>query len=249
MRAPGVFLLVWGAVALASVVNIKSEDQFYSLVDNGRYSLIKYYTTWCSHCKHLAPVFAELSDRDIAAPNGAELQFLEVDCDRFSSSLCARLPGFPVIELVRPAAGDRPEEEAEPPVATSGWQRVLRKLRSLLPQKQEFRIPADRIVEFRGSRTADAITAFFQQAVRNDRLEGLAQSVFEGGRQEDDPLVRSGRAFLASIAGKDPRTEIRRLQALLGPDVGASKAEELRFHLFLAGKLQEAQSAQLDDEL
>ncbi|AEY97029.1 FAER039Wp [Eremothecium gossypii FDAG1] len=248
MRVCSVFLLVWGAVALASVVSIKSEDQFYALVDNGRYSLIKYYTAWCSHCKHLAPVFVELSDRELAMPAGAEVQFLEVDCDRFGNSLCARLPGFPVLELVRPSAQDGPEAVPQPPAA-GGWRRVLHWLHALLPQQHPFRVPEDRIAEFRGSRTADTIASFIQQVVRNDRLEELAQRVLDGAAQEDEPLVHNGRAYLASVAGKDLREERNRLETLLGSDVGISKAEELRLHLSIVSKLQEADSALLDDEL
>ena len=52
---------------------------------------IKFYAPWCGHCKRLAPVWEELSEKLIGKVN-----FGEVDCDA-ESGLCDRfnIQGFP----------------------------------------------------------------------------------------------------------------------------------------------------------
>lgn len=58
----------------ANVIHLESKDQLNTLIKQ-RNVVVKFYATWCSGCKTLAPKFKELSDKY------SSILFIDVDVD------------------------------------------------------------------------------------------------------------------------------------------------------------------------
>ena len=109
----------------SNVKEVRILQEFYDKINNNNYTLVKYYTTWCSHCKKFKPVFDAMSNNhtelDVSAllpttffnktfedlpkffEEKVNIDYISVECDIFGSfEICKRWPGFPVIELIPP---------------------------------------------------------------------------------------------------------------------------------------------------
>lgn len=161
------------------VISILSEEQFYDIVNKGNgkftttFNLVKYYTTWCSHCKRLNPVFKDLSVKYGAS---SQFNFLEVDCDIFGSNLCKKLPGYPMIEVVTTDTNDI-NNILEEPVKDERfwWQRIWS------PQRDPtWTINDDRIIQYKGSRDFESISNFIERLINMDKLQIQIQKIIQG---------------------------------------------------------------------
>lgn len=66
-------------VAGERVVFAESESHFNDLMQKGRHVVVKYFQTWCSHCKRYKKHF-ELSSTLFGSSAPVEVLFVEVDC-------------------------------------------------------------------------------------------------------------------------------------------------------------------------
>ncbi|KAL6950954.1 hypothetical protein ACO0QE_000237 [Hanseniaspora vineae] len=117
-----------------NIHELQTLQDFYSHVNNNehRYTFIKYYTTWCSHCKMLKPIFEKVAkayvpfslkrsaddtsadtlseitlfNKPLISANASsvpQVSYMEVECDLWGPyHICSRLPGYPVLELITP---------------------------------------------------------------------------------------------------------------------------------------------------
>lgn len=109
----------------SDVKEVRILQDFYDKVNNNNYTLVKYYTTWCSHCKKLKPVFDTMSndhtELDVTTvlpttffnkkfeelpkffDEKVNIDYMSIECEIFGSfEICKRWPGYPVIEFIPP---------------------------------------------------------------------------------------------------------------------------------------------------
>lgn len=116
----------------SNVHELQTLQDFYAHVNNNehKYTFIKYYTTWCSHCKMLKPIFEKVAKayvpflprqtgensvdnttaitlfgKPLLPTNSStpQVSYMEVECDLWGPyHICSRLPGYPVLELITP---------------------------------------------------------------------------------------------------------------------------------------------------
>jgi len=68
-----------GKGASGSVVYIKSEEQFNTIIAAGKPVIIDFTATWCGPCQRIAPFFEELSTKY------PSVTFIKVDVDEMDS--------------------------------------------------------------------------------------------------------------------------------------------------------------------
>ncbi|AET40098.1 protein disulfide isomerase MPD2 Ecym_5339 [Eremothecium cymbalariae DBVPG len=269
------FLLIcMPSSTLAKVEEVGTLQQFIDKVNTEKnYTLVEYYTTWCSHCKKLGPIFEDVSESlGTELGESQPIEFLKVDCDKFDGTLCKRLPGFPVVELYRPAKGFVKQQEEEESVAQderalkrSLWDWLSGSLSFITRKTQQQRLsweldPA-RIVEFKGNRNKDTFTKFVKSVVERDRFARIAEVVFSDGEAnvdgeggDYDRLVKVGRDFI-SFVSRDLKSDRKKLQNILkhqeDNEEGAENYEAVKFQLYLLGLVEEQQAHKglMDDEL
>ncbi|SGZ38340.1 uncharacterized protein HGUI_00540 [Hanseniaspora guilliermondii] len=109
----------------SNVKEVRVLQDFYESINNNNYTLVKYYTTWCSHCKKLKPIFDTMSieytelnineylprtffdktfdDLPTFFDEHINIDYISVECEIFGSfEICKRWPGYPVIEFIPP---------------------------------------------------------------------------------------------------------------------------------------------------
>ncbi|KAL6926779.1 hypothetical protein ACO0SA_004885 [Hanseniaspora valbyensis] len=108
------------------VKEVRVLQEYYEKINNNNFTLVKYYTNWCSHCKKLKPIFNAMSKNyttlniDDILPNTffnktfndlpnffeektVNIDYVSIECEIFGSfEICKRWPGYPVVELVPP---------------------------------------------------------------------------------------------------------------------------------------------------
>lgn len=90
-------LCATAAAPVAAEVKTLSETNFDADLANAEVALVKFYAPWCGHCKALAPVFVEASEK-----LKDEAVLAEVDCT-VDKSLAKRfnIQGFPTLILFK----------------------------------------------------------------------------------------------------------------------------------------------------
>lgn len=110
----------------SDVKEVRMLQEYYDTINNHNFTLVKYYTHWCSHCKRLKPIFdkmanefttLEISDLlptkffnktfnhlpDFFKSNEVNVDYVSIECEIFGSfEICKRWPGYPVVELIPP---------------------------------------------------------------------------------------------------------------------------------------------------
>ncbi|SCU80771.1 LADA_0B09428g1_1 [Lachancea dasiensis] len=209
------FKLLW--IALTPVLvschvhRVTSLDLFYDTVNNDAFTVVKYYTTWCSHCKKLGPVFDTLSES--FRESNANVTFLEVNCEIFASTLCRRLPGYPMVEVIKPlrkVKGNTTIEQS-PASQPSWWSRLVTKIR-MGGYDPAWTLDLDRVVEFNGSRDLPILANFIDKVIDSTQKDAEVENILYGGDSDSDQYV-SIRRYLTEV--KDIGKEIRKLENIL----------------------------------
>lgn len=60
-------------------MEIQSLEQFQSLINENKISVVDFFATWCGPCKMLGPVFAS-----VESEMQSEINFIKVDIDKFN---------------------------------------------------------------------------------------------------------------------------------------------------------------------
>lgn len=239
---------------LAKVSYVNTVHDFYNSINNHTgYTFVKYFTTWCEHCKRLKPVYEELSEL-----SGSELGsshdfiFLEVDCDKFYNSLCARLPGYPIVKLVKPQIKVLNTIESATfnnSVNFPGiFERVWNYMISIGSPNKKHMLEKFRVVEYKGSRSIEGLKNFTRNVVKLDRFNSLAQQVFDHNAETTEPMVLAARGYVSSI-GSDFEAERKKLKNS-NNIIKINTEENTQFYEFLINQMQERQfSKNLDDDL
>lgn len=201
------------AVNVGAVKYITSVDEFYQYVNQKEnYTVVKYYTTWCSHCKTLKPVYEELGET-FNNPE-ANVTFLEVDCEIFGSSLCSTLPGFPVVQLVKPLPGkenelspdfgdsddiDLPAQEDKP--SKYIWSRFYDWIFGFENVDITSGNGSNRVVEYSGRRKLKDYTNFINSIIAKDKkyyaLENIMDDTYKC--DENDTICKDGKIYRADV--------------------------------------------------
>lgn len=241
----------------ALVEVVQDLDQFYDIVNDynsttPRYTIVKYYTNWCSHCKRLKPVFEELSESaelkdveilDTTTTSGIEFKFLEVDCDMFANMLCQRLEGFPMVEVVKPLRSEFTvlgKEEESPGFFSSIWKKISR------GGYDPFWVLDDnRIVTFQGRRDLGVLEQFIKKVANLDQLDRIVEDVVNDKCTESDDMCVRSRNYLLGVS--DYRKEL----ALLENEMSSREKvpTELQLKYMLLNKMYSEYEAILADEL
>ena len=196
---------------LTTVQYILTKEQFYNYTGTpDAYTVVKFYTTWCSHCKTLKPIFEEISKTfyyENLAGNKPQVNFVEVNCEVFGNSLCSTLPGFPIIHVIKPKMtqdkqDDTSMNDEEEVVNTNLWNRILNKVwRSKI--NSNMHVEPSRIVQFEGRRDATSINNFIGTIILKDKEEKIIKKVL-------DPTIECNDSEELCLLGK---TYVEELQS------------------------------------
>lgn len=136
---------------------------------NTTINVIKYYTTWCNHCKRLAPTWSNLIK---SFPN---INFLSVDCDVFGKTLCKNIPGYPIIKIVTTQPSDIINLSDTIDSNTSDDLSWFEYLKSWFMNDsyntKVIDIGSDRIIEYKGVRDFQHLYNFIDSFVQLTQLE------------------------------------------------------------------------------
>lgn len=181
---------------------VMSLDQYYDAVNsNSSYTMVEYTTSWCHHCKKLAPNFVKLMksyENDTIIPG---VKFLEVNCEIFGSTICRGFPGFPMIHLIQPRT-DPLDLQADDWKPLSFWQRILKVVTGKYTDPR-WQLEQRRIIEYRGSRDAEAMKTFVEAVRAKDKLVRMVDRVMDAScdcdkEDEEDArqLCNSGKQYM-----------------------------------------------------
>ncbi|CAR22219.1 protein disulfide isomerase MPD2 [Lachancea thermotolerans CBS 6340] len=226
-------------LALCRVHSVASLDFFYDTINTDSYTVVKYFTTWCSHCKRLGPVFSQLSEafedrKDINAT------FLEVDCDLFGSTLCDHLPGYPAVEVIKPITEQERLDSNSAQKNTeklSWWSKLIKTIKQG-GYNPAWHMDKSRAVEFNGSRDLPRLKNFVDMVVESTEQDKVLEAVLSEATCEDD-RCESLRKYLSKVHSTD--REAQKLESILrnNPD---EELAEIKLKLKLLHKLQEKNS-------
>lgn len=194
-----------------NVTYIMDKSEFYNFTNTpDAYTIVKFYTTWCSHCKTLKPIFEELASsfsHENKAGGKPQVNFIEVNCEVFGNSLCSSLPGFPIIHVIKPKVGsDAQIDVADDEVAAetvqpeSLWKRVLQKMWKPKANKDSFVEPG-RIVEFAGKRDGPTIRRFIETIVAKTLEEETISIVLDPSSDcaSENDLCMLGKSYISEL--------------------------------------------------
>ncbi|KAL3236693.1 protein disulfide isomerase MPD2 [Nakaseomyces bracarensis] len=244
--------LLLGLVSIcAAVIPIESIDHFYDLAnnENGTYTVVKYYTQWCSHCKKLKGVYEELEEA-IKLDN---VQFLEVDCDPFGSSICSRLPGYPIVEVIKPQrlteGEDAIQKTSEDDIT---GQSLFDKLKGYLwfSSAGKWTLEEERVARFEGIRNLEPLKGFIEVIVRKNMVKNDLLDIIEGISITAEPKLAKVREYYNTLNNNDITHERSKLEKILktNRDKTTPELEIVKLQLELVNML-ETELEKLDDEL
>ncbi|QLQ80271.1 hypothetical protein HG537_0D02720 [Torulaspora globosa] len=199
---------------------VMSLDQYYDTVNsNESYTMVEYTTSWCHHCKKLAPNFVQLKrlfDDDSTRP---PVRFLEVNCEIFGSTICSGFPGFPMIHLIQPRTRPLEMPDQSQPVAL--WRRVFNYLTSKYTDPR-WQLDPSRVIEYKGSRDPKSMKSFIEAVRKKDKLLKMAEKVLDESYgcksesyEQDQQLCEYGKRFIQDIDSQDLAKERLKLENIL----------------------------------
>lgn len=245
MHLPYLLLFIYTWVVSAEVIPVESIDQFYDLANNdeGTYTVVKYYTQWCSHCKKLKGVYDEL-EQSLDLNN---VQFLEVDCDPFGSSICKRLPGYPIVEVIKPRRNNNISEIVDVHQDQSIWERVKQYL--WFSNGDKWTLEESRVMRFEGNRNLKPLQGFIRTVVEKDMLTNELLSIIDGTSDTKDPdLLKAQQYYNEKLKySHNFYNERSRLEKILKTNKDSSNPELHAIKLQL--ELLNIVETQMDDEL
>ncbi|KAK5963634.1 protein disulfide isomerase MPD2 PWA37_003959 [Arxiozyma heterogenica] len=161
--------------------NFISSSSFSSPLsyDDVSINVIKYYTTWCSHCKKLSPIWSRLIK---AFPN---INFLSIDCDVFGKSLCRDLPGYPIIKIITTQGSDIKNIDTDLQNTdiskTLSWFGYLKSWFMNDPYNTEIiDIDPKRVMEYKGRRDYETMYNFIDSLVQLYQIESQFSRIVYG---------------------------------------------------------------------
>ncbi|QLL34353.1 hypothetical protein HG536_0G02120 [Torulaspora globosa] len=202
---------------------VMSLDQYYDAVNsNESYTMVEYTTSWCHHCKKLAPNFVQLKqsfDADTAKP---PVRFLEVNCEIFGTTICSGFPGFPMIHLIQPRTKPLEMPDQNQPVPL--WRRIFNYLTSKYTNPR-WQLDPDRVIEYRGSRDPESMKSFIEAVRKKDKLLRAVNRVLDESydcnsepEEQDKQLCEYGKKFIRDterLSNEDLAKERLKLENIL----------------------------------
>jgi len=85
------------AVETEGGVVVLTDDNFKSVIDGSKPALVEFYAPWCTHCKNLAPIYAQLGDAFAHAGDQVIVAKFDADTHRNSGSQYG-IQGFPTLK-------------------------------------------------------------------------------------------------------------------------------------------------------
>lgn len=228
---------------------VMSLDQYYDTANNNdSYTMVEYTTSWCHHCKKLAPNFVELMQSYEEDATEPKVNFLEVNCEIFGSTICSGFPGFPMIHLIQP----RNKPLALPSTKSSEplWRKVVNYLTSKYKDPR-WQLDSERVIEYNGSRDAKAMRAFIEAVRGKDKRLNLVDKVSDSDydcssekQQNLQKLCEDGKKYLESTLSGFTSTQLAKerlkLENILQNNDEAKDSEgynTIRFKLELLNRL------------
>ncbi len=90
-------LLFSSVLALSQVIEL-TDDTFDKVVLNGKVpTLVKFYASWCGHCKTMAPAYDELGELLASKKNKVQIAKIDADIHK-SSGQKYGIKGFPMLK-------------------------------------------------------------------------------------------------------------------------------------------------------
>lgn len=183
---------------------VMSLDHYYDAVNsNESYTMVEYTTSWCHHCKKLAPNFVELMHSFEDDETKPPVRFLEVNCEIFGSTICSGFPGFPMIHLVQPRTKPLEIQVEDKPVPL--WRKAFNYLTSKYFDPR-WQLDKERVIEYKGSRDAASMKSFIEAVRNKDKLLRAAEVVLDYSydcesepEEENRQLCQYGKQFLQNV--------------------------------------------------
>ncbi|KAH3677579.1 hypothetical protein WICPIJ_008959 [Wickerhamomyces pijperi] len=95
------FTLFLLSIALASNILIANNRNFDDIVtkQKDKLTFVKFYATWCSHCKTMVPIYEKLADHYASDP---DVQIVQIECES-NRAVCSQMKirGFPTLRLYK----------------------------------------------------------------------------------------------------------------------------------------------------
>ncbi|CAI1706801.1 hypothetical protein SEUBUCD646_0O00720 [Saccharomyces eubayanus] len=226
------------------VIMVKSIEQYYETCNrNDSYTMIKYYTSWCQHCKTLAPVYEELGELFTKNANEDDIpiNFLEVNCEFFGPTLCTDLPGFPIIEFIKP----RTKSLNLPQIDQSSmkfYERLWYRIKKWF-HDPKWQLDPSRVVRFEGSRNLKSLTNFIDGVRSKDSERRLIEQIFDDSKDCGDELrsqqslCKAGKEYYSATLSelyedmdglRKERLRLERLVKLNMDDPGEDTKDKLK---------------------
>ncbi|KAJ3424163.1 protein disulfide isomerase-like 2-1 [Anaeramoeba flamelloides] len=148
-----------------NVVRLTSSNFDDIALDNEKDVLVKFYATWCGHCKRLAKPYGEAADAFVNEPN---VVLAEVECDSDGKDLCEKyaIRGYPTLFFFGRNKKDDKEDYA-------GGRELEDIVKYMNEKAGTFRLPDGSLDPAAG---------------RNDELDKLAQRFMEETEERDNIL-------------------------------------------------------------
>lgn len=177
----------------AKNTEILSIDDFNTIINSHQlndpqatsFNVIKYYTTWCSHCKRLTPIWSQL------VKEFPDVNFLSIDCDVFGGDLCKGLPGYPIVKVITTTQDDIVDLPDTKPLDTSSW---LGYFKSWFRRdtQQLLHVEPERIIQYQGARNHEQLSSFIHQLKKLDELQSkFVKIVYHNDVTLDNDLLSS----------------------------------------------------------
>ncbi|AOA61338.1 hypothetical protein PP7435_CHR1-0470 [Komagataella phaffii CBS 7435] len=102
-------LLLLFTLAFAEVIELTNKNFDDVVLKSGKYTLVKFYADWCSHCKRMNPEYEKLAEE--LKPKSDLIQIAAIDANKYSKYMKVYdIDGFPTMKLFTPKDISHPIE-------------------------------------------------------------------------------------------------------------------------------------------